>query len=251
MFETFANHKFFSCKIVEQTSILNFNSIIENNLLLCLEKISDSSSKNENPEDQEDQNKSYNSEKIFTIAARQEKKFCTIMGIYGVKETTLSIINFSSNNSINTIKCPTLVNYLKEHILLSLELVFILLSDEYNMTFFREPMHIQLIIDFLKTNIKEKNITCLLLKIINLLTLNYGGNKKTPINFNSNSNSNQRKSLQDDNISVSSSITNNKTVQTGITYLKMARFISREQGFIFIFYFSSNTECLISLVPQK
>lgn len=114
--------------------------------------------------------------KIFTKAAKSDKKLCTIMSIYEVKNTTVSLINSLLNfNKSKLEKYEKYINFqdIRDYILLNIELFLIITSDDYDINISKDIAILKQILDFLKINIKYKDLTQMTLKVTNFLISSY------------------------------------------------------------------------------
>lgn len=189
LYEILAQNKFICVKIVDQSSINSFNCLTERCfkiIKLASEQNSNSVSRNSKIDLKSNKSTEYNlntivySEniitcifKVFIQCSKVEKKYCTIMGIYGVKELIVSILGDLKKNEFTISHTNDLVEPSdKDFLTIILEFILVILCDEFNLNFFRDPSNIQLIVEFLKNHIKNKVRVLLILKIINLLTSN-------------------------------------------------------------------------------
>jgi hypothetical protein len=132
-------HRYFGSKLIDQKTI---NTFIETlNLNIFNTKIVDITIS------------------IFTKAARFDKNFITILGIYGVNSLCIFVL------SKYMLTCHS--NIIKQ----TLQLVFILISDDNNLKFFANGENMDIILKNFKAQINTKEHVLLCLKLVNLIII--------------------------------------------------------------------------------
>jgi hypothetical protein len=95
---------------------------------------------------------------IFLKGAKLDKSYITILGVYGIKEVCLSILSKYMTTCHSTIIKSTQ------------ELIFILISDENNLSYFSRGESMDILLKTFKINLKNKDHVLLSLKLINVIT---------------------------------------------------------------------------------
>lgn len=95
---------------------------------------------------------------IFLKGAKLDKSYITILGIYGIKEICLSILSKYMTTCHSTIIKSTQ------------ELIYILISDENNLSYFSRGESMDILLKTFKINLKNRDHVLLSLKLINVIT---------------------------------------------------------------------------------
>jgi hypothetical protein len=132
-------HRHFGSKIVDQRTI---NTLVETiNLNIFNTKIVDITIS------------------VFTKAAKFDKNFITILGIYGVNSLCLTILSkYMSTCHIGVIRQ-------------TLQLIFILISEDNNLKFFSKGENMDTVLKAFKAQLGNKDHVLLCLKLVNLIII--------------------------------------------------------------------------------